>query len=402
MSKDPIRILHFAQDSDTSGYFPQLAKWHDRDRYRMYFGTLNPMAPWLREYMGSQGVECFSSECRRRSEYPLGMARLAMFLRSHGIDILHTHLFEPSVIGLSAGWLARTPIRVLTRHYSDYHTRIQKKWHVRLDGLVTSLSHAVIAVSQHTADHMIRNERARADKIHVVLNGIDFDRVRISAPDARDRIRREFCSENDYLILVVARLHPEKGHHYLFQALPGIQERVGRPVRLLVAGVGTFEAAYKEEVRSLGCEEMVSFLGFRKDIPDLMAAADLLVLPSVAEAFGLVAAEALHLGTPVVATRTGGIPEIIEDGKNGLLVEPASSAALSKAIADLLNDPGRRQEMTRAQRRSIQRFRFEDMVRSYESIYRRIGVRDHKVTMGQPNKVDLRDDIVRIHERENS
>jgi len=133
---------------------------------------------------------------------------------------------------------------------------------------------------------------------------------------------------------------------------------------------------------------MVSFLGFRKDIPDLMAAADVLVLPSVAEAFGLAAAEALHLGTPVVATKAGGIPEIIEDGKNGVLVEPANSEALSKGIADLLNDPDRRQYMALGRGKSVERFGFEDMVRSYESIYVRVGVQSGKAPMVQPNKVE--------------
>src|SRR6266851_5156464 len=125
-------ILHFAQDSDTSGFFPQLAKWHDRDRYRMFFGTLNPMAQWLREHMESQGIECFSCDCRTRLQYPTGMIRLARFLKRESIDILHTHLFEPSVVGLPAGVLARTPTRVMTRHYSDYHTRIRKHLHTRL------------------------------------------------------------------------------------------------------------------------------------------------------------------------------------------------------------------------------------------------------------------------------
>jgi len=110
------RLLHFAQDSDTSGFFPQLAKWHDRDRYQMYFATLNPMAAWLREYMESEGVNCFSCDCKSRFDYPLGMIRLARHLRRERIDILHTHLFEPSVIGLLAGLLARTPMRIMTRH----------------------------------------------------------------------------------------------------------------------------------------------------------------------------------------------------------------------------------------------------------------------------------------------
>lgn len=364
------RILHFAQDSDTSGFFPQLARWHDRTRYKTFFGTLNPIDPWLREYMESQGVECFSCDCRMRAEYPLGLFRLARFLRKSSIDILHTHLFEPSVVGLLAGFLARTPLRVVTRHYSDYHTRVNKKWHVRLDQLCTRLSHVVIAVSQHTADHIVETEHAPRQKVHAVLNGIDFCRAKISGSDSTARIRREFAAEDANLLVIVARLHPEKGHHYLFQALPEVRRGARRPVRLLVAGTGPFDNAYREEVRALGCEDMVSFLGFRKDAPDLIAAADLLILPSVAEAFGLVLTEALYLGTPVVATRVGGIPEIVDDGTEGILVPPADSHALAAAIVDLLNDSERRWRMSGAGREKILRkFNFENMVRRYEAIY---------------------------------
>lgn len=367
----PIRrILHFAQDGDTSGFFPQLAKCYDRTRYQMYFGTLNPMAPWLREFMGSEGVRCFSADCGRRAEYPLGMIRLARFLRNEHVDILHTHLFEPSVIGLLAGILARTGTLVTTRHHSDYHTRIHKKWHVRLDQLCTRLSQAVIAVSRHTADHLIEIERAPKEKVFAVLNGIDFERVRLSGPDGRARIRREFKAEDQHLLLIVARLHPEKGHHYLFEALPEIQRRTSKPVRLLVAGNGTFDAAYRREVRAIGCDDAVTFLGFREDAPDLIAAADLLILPSLAEAFGLVLTEALYLGTPVVASRIGGIPEIVDDGIDGALVPPADSGSLANAIVELLEDPDRRRRMAGAGRQKVlKKFRFEDMLRSYEAIY---------------------------------
>lgn len=367
------RILHFAQDDDTSGFFPQLGRWHDRGRYQMFFGTLYPIADWLREYMESQGVRCFSCNSHGRPDYPFSTLKLARFLRREKIDILHTHLFDPSVVALQAGLLAGTRVRVMTRHYSDYHTRINKKWHVRLDQMCTRLSHAVIAVSQHTADHMTEAEKALRSKIHVVLNGIDFDRVKPSTDGARERIRREFGGDDGYLLLIVARLHPEKGHRYLFEALPEIQRRVERPVRLLVAGTGTFDAAYKQEVRSLGIEDSVSFLGFRKDAADLMAAADLLVLPSLAEAFGLVLTEAIYLGTPVVATRVGGIPEIVEDGRDGILVPPADSPALAEAISGLLSDPIRRKQMAGTGReRMISRFRFQDMVASYEAIYEQL------------------------------
>lgn len=364
------RILHFAEDGDTSGYFPQLARWHDRSRYQMYFATLHPMAPWLRDYMLSQGVECFSCDSRARTSYPVGMLRLARFLRRNRIDILHTHLFEPSVIGLHAGVIARTPLRVMTRHYSDYHTRIHKKWHVRLDRLCTGLCDGVIAVSRHTAEHMIAEEGAPQAKLHVVLNGIDFDRVKISSPDFRERVRREFNAEGAYLVLIAARLHPEKGYEYLFQSLPELKRRLDRRLLLLVAGKGPFEESYRQMVRSLECEDDVRFLGFRNDVADLMAAADLFVLPSVAEAFGLVLAESLYLGTPVVATRVGGIPEIVDDGVDGMLVPPADSRALAEAIAGLLRDGDTRQRMAGAGREKVlSRFRFADMVRSYERFY---------------------------------
>src|SRR5437660_6397006 len=101
-------ILHFAQDSDTSGFFPQLARWHDRSRYRMFFGTLNPIAPWLRETMQANGVECFSCDAKTRAGFPRAIVRLAAFLRREKIDIVHVHLFEPSVVGLLAAAVAGT------------------------------------------------------------------------------------------------------------------------------------------------------------------------------------------------------------------------------------------------------------------------------------------------------
>jgi glycosyltransferase involved in cell wall biosynthesis len=362
-------VLHFSEPADTSGFFPQLAKWHDRSRYSMRFGTLGRLEPRLRSAMEQQGVRCLSLDCRGRSDYPGALWRLALFLRRERVDVMHTHLFDPSVVGLCAATLARTPLRVMTRHYSDYHTRIDRPWHVRLDRLCTRLCDVVIAVSQHTADHMVERESAPGRKIRVVLNGIDFDRV-CAAAGARERIRRELDAGEATAILMMARLHPEKGQSHLFEALPRIKRQSPRPFVVWVAGAGGFEAAYRQQVRSLGCDDVVRFLGFRDDAADLMAGADLLVLPSVAEAFGLVLAEALYLGKPVIASRVGGIPEIVADGTDGILVPPGDSAALAAAICRLLDDGSLRDRMSGAGRERVhRRFGFESMVRSYERVY---------------------------------
>jgi glycosyltransferase involved in cell wall biosynthesis len=369
----PRTIVHLTENGDTSGYFPQLARHHDRHRYRMIFATLKPIEPRLREYMETQQIPWFSLDCESRLSYPLALARLVRFLRREKVDILHTHLFDPSVVGLCGGFLARTPIRVMTRHYSDYHTRIRKRWHVRIDQLCTALSSAVIAVSQHTADHLVRREGAPSLKVHAIPNGIDFTRVRPSSDEAAARLRREYAPNGEHLLLVPARLHPEKGHEFLFQAIAALRGRAGRSVILLAAGVGPYESGYRERVRELGCEASVRFLGFRQDLPDLMRAVDLVVVPSVAEAFGLVLAEALYLGVPVIASRVGGIPEIIDDGTDGVLTPPGDSDALATAIHDLLMDPTRRETMGRQGREKVMaRFRFEDMMSSYESLYERL------------------------------
>ena len=362
-------ILHFAKDSDTSGYFPQLAIWHDRSRFRMVFGTLGPLDSRLRAHMESQGVECLDCACRARWVYPVGLLRLITFLRRHRIDILHTHLFDPSVIGLAGGWLARTPARVVTRHYSDYHTRIARPVHVWLDRLCTRMSHRVIAVSQHTADHLTGVEGAPPAKVRVIHNGIDFERVRVSSVDAPAQVRAELDVVGKRVVLMAARMHPEKGYDNLLAALPGILARVPGLV-LLVAGTGPFEAAYRAQCVAAGIERSVRFLGFRRDLPDLMVASDVVVLPSLAEAFGLVVAEALYLGVPVVASRVGGIPEIVDDGVDGLLVPPGDNEALAGALVQLLLDDQRRRSLGGAGREKVSsRFSFRQMLAAYERLY---------------------------------
>ncbi|MFL5906774.1 MAG: glycosyltransferase [Solirubrobacterales bacterium] len=367
---DRVRILHFAQDDDTSGFFPAFARWHDAQRYRMYFATLNPIAPRLRDLMTAAGVEVFSCDAGGRPQFPLAMLRLARFLRQESIDVLHTHLFEPSVVGLQAGVMARTPARVMTRHYSDGHTRIGKRWHVRLDRMCIGLCDNVVAVSADTARHLVEAEGAPPRKVHTVLNGFDADRVQVPEPAERERLRRELDATDAHLLASVGRLHPDKGWEYLFRAIPRIRGKVDRPVVLLVVGEGPFEDDFRRQVAELGCEREVRFLGFRDDATSLMAAADLVVGPTLTEAFGITLAESLYAGTPVVATRVGGVPEIVDDGVDGVLVPPGDSEAMADAIAGLLNDTERLAEMVGAGRDKVtRRFSFERMVGEYEVIY---------------------------------
>lgn len=133
-------IVHFAEDGDTSGYFPAIAKYRNTERYNMVFATLKPMAPWLETFMRDRGVQTFSGNAGSRLGYPAVILRLARRLRQEQAEIFHAHLFDPSVVGLTAAALAGNGSRILTRHYSNYHTRINRPLHVKLDQWCTALS----------------------------------------------------------------------------------------------------------------------------------------------------------------------------------------------------------------------------------------------------------------------
>lgn len=366
----PKTLLHFIQDGDTSGIFPNLAKWHDKTKYRVLFASLGEFAPWLREYMESQGVECFSCGAKSRKDYLSAILKLSKYLKKEKVDILHVHLFDPSIVGLLAGVKAGTKYRVMTRHYSDYHTRINKKWHVKLDQICNRLSHKIIGVSEHTSDHVVEVEGTPREKVVTVYNGIDFDRVKPSEGDFRTKIRQEFNAEGKFLILTTGRLHPEKGYLHLFPAVAELKKLTDKPFVWLIAGKGIFEAEFRQRVSESGCDDVIKFIGFRKDIPDLMSTADVFVLPSVAEAFGIVFAEAIYLGTPIVATKIGGIPEIVTEGVDGILIPPADSNAIAEAVADLINNPEKLESLANSgKQKVIERFEFEDMTRNYEAVY---------------------------------
>jgi glycosyltransferase involved in cell wall biosynthesis len=228
----------------------------------------------------------------------------------------------------------------------------------------------VIAVSQHTASHIVRVEGAPPGKVVAVPNGVDFSRFRPSSTETCLRLRKEFGAESADLIIVPARLHPEKGHAVLFDALPLLRSALRRSFVVVLAGTGPFEEAYRSQVVASGCSDVVRFAGFRSDLPDLIQTADVVVLPSVAEAFGFVLVEALFLGAAIVATTAGGIPEIIDHGVDGVLVAPGESQELGRAIAQVLTDEGLRARLSQPGRaKALKYFGADRMVRRYEQVY---------------------------------
>jgi starch synthase (maltosyl-transferring) len=231
--------------------------------------------------------------------------------------------------------------------------------------------HSWIAVSNAARDRMIQRGEAAPQKIVVIRNGVQDLRRRHLVDPAL--VRRELGINVDAPVAVcVGRLEPEKSVTTLIAAWQRIaKERAD--ARCIIVGGGSEEARLAAQVRDANLAEVVKFVGFRDDAASVMNSGDLLVLPSLAESFGLVLLEAMSLSKAVVSTRSGGPEEIVQHAETGLLVPTASPEALADAILRLLNDPVLRLRLGRAGRaRFCREFSIETMARATAAVYRAI------------------------------
>ena len=278
-------------------------------------------------------------------------ARLRRALAMLGVDLVHSNTLKAHLLSCVAARGARLP---LIWHVRDIlQGRAARGWLLRAGRLARP---RIIAISQAVAAQFA----GAGLEITLIHNGVPLDRFTAGPPPQQLR-RRLGLSSDDDVLCIVGRLTPWKGHLTLLEAVAAVAG--GRPrVRLLVVGeVAFWEHSYEEELRAhaarLGIADRVLWLGFRDDIPDILRLCDVFVLPSVDEPFGRAIIEAMAVARPVVATRSGGVPEIVVDGETGLLVAPQDAAALADALRVLLSDPGRAGQMgERGMARAHERF----------------------------------------------
>jgi len=298
----------------------------------------------------------------------LGLAhQLAGLLRRNRVELVHTNSLKTHVLGGLAAWMARKPLI----------------WDVRDILDPGPARNMLLRVARLTRPHIIAMSAAVGRSLEpahcpttVVHGGRSPEHFAQVAPSEELRAQLGLTPDNE-VIAVIARLTPWKGHMVLLDAFRAAHAE--RPqARLLVVGAPTFwEESYLGELQQhaaqLGCAEAVRWLGFRDDIPDVLALCDLMVLPSVNEPFGIVIVEAMVAGKPVIANDSGGPPEIVADGVTGLIVQTGQAGPLAEAILKLLSDPERAREMGRRGReRALEHFDIRRSVREIEDLYRQI------------------------------
>jgi glycosyltransferase involved in cell wall biosynthesis len=301
----------------------------------------------------------------RRGKYdPTLIWRVARWLRREHAAIVHTHLFTADTYGRISARLAGVTAVFTTVHSTNLWKR---PIHRVVDWLLARISTRVIACTEEVGELMRQRDRLPADRIEVVANGIDLRRF---AEVRADNVRAEFgIPGNRALIGVVGRLHPAKGHSDLIVALALLRDG-GYDATCLIIGSGELRATLEREVARHGLTDRVIFTGQRSDVPRLMAALDVLAMPSLWEGLPMTLLEAMALGKAVVATRVGGIPDVIVDGETGLLVTPGDTVALASALRRLLTETQLKESIgQRAWTLLRQRYDVTRTARAYEALY---------------------------------
>lgn len=298
----------------------------------------------------------------------LATAMLTAHLDDLRPDVVHNHMHRAEIVGTKAAIALgetgrRRPWVVSTVHSSRVRPAEDQ---AELRRLTVEMDRLVV-VSDAIDEKVVAEGRVAAPRVRV-HNGVDLERFDHQGPCCT--LRAEYGIPADAPIVgVVGRLETEKGHPTLFQAWPAVL--AAEPdAHLMVIGEGSRIDALRELAAGLGIAERVVFTGRRDDIPAVTKSFDVAVLPSYREAQGLTILEAMALRRPVVASRVGGIPEMVEDGVTGLLVPPADPPALAAAIVRLLRDHQLADILARNGHELVrERFRVEQMVDAVAALY---------------------------------
>jgi len=292
--------------------------------------------------------------------------RLFRLLRRERPDIIHVHLFAASILGRVIGRLSGVPRVIVTLHRIEY-PRVQPM----LERILSPLTAKYVTDSHAAAAKLSHTLHISPQRILVIYNGID--QSEFAAPPSRAAARAELgLSSDEPTIGIIAHLYPEKGHSFLLEALAKVQGTLGN-FKLLVVGDGHLRPTLEAQARETLPAGSVRFLGQRADLATLLSAMDILALPSSWEGFGIILAEAMYMGVPVVTTSDGGgCAEVATEEDGGLLVPYGAVDALGSAMVRLLTNAVFRREMgKRGRARATRLFCSEAMGRQYVGLYTR-------------------------------
>jgi glycosyltransferase involved in cell wall biosynthesis len=329
-----------------------------------------------------QGIEIIDVPSLVRRISPIndlrGLVALFRLMRKLEPHIVHTHTSKAGILGRLAAWMARVPTIIHTPHghvFYGHFGRSLSRIFLQMERLLGKITHHHIALTPEECNDYLSLRVAQPNNTSVIHSGVDLQRFSKGAKQRTEKRKELGFSPHSLVVGYVGWLIPIKGVTYLVNAMAKIVEQHPKSLLVLVGkgdDKGEEEIKLKEQVERAGLADKVRFLGWRPDVDEIMGCFDIFVLPSLNEGMGRVLVEAMAAGLPIVASRVGGIPDLVKHGENGLLVPPANASALEQAISDLLSDKARMKSMGETGKRMCRPYSLEAMVEQIDNLYSRL------------------------------
>jgi len=302
----------------------------------------------------------------------VALTQLYRLMRQVRPHIVHTHTAKAGLLGRLAGRFAGVPVIVHTFHghiLDGYFSPLKTRVVLAAERVLARFTDRIVSVSDAVRRELLAKRIGRPESHTVVPLGLDLEPF-LGADGYRGILRGELgLGAGDLIVGIVARLVPIKRHDVFLEAARRVAEKVAN-CHFLVVGNGERRSELEDRVRQLGLGQRVRFLGWRADLPIIYGDLDVVVLSSRNEGLPVSLIEAMAAARPVVATRVGGVPDLVEDRVTGLLVPPGEPEALAEAIVALLGDSDRRRVMGEAGRKRVHpAFSAERLVQDMDRLY---------------------------------
>lgn len=359
------KILFIVEGLDVGGTELSLLKWlRHCDRSAFAPSVIALSDGILREELNRLNIPNIVFPKQRAFDL-FFLYKLVKQIRQIAPDVIHCRNGIPTIsYGVLAAKIARIPV-VCSIHGRTHYLRQNFRTWIWFH--IMRLSRMIVVVTQSIKDEIVRFGGITPSAIQVIHNGINTE---LSFPKTNLQLRQEFAFDGeDFIIGTVGSLRPIKGHKYLLAAMPDILRKIGN-AQLALIGSGSEEHNLKQFANNLGIGNNIKFLGYKANAGKIMRMFDVFVLPSLSEGFPNVVLEAAMAKIPIIATRVGGIEEILQNGENGLLVRPADSNELTAQILKLATNKVLAQNLADNAFATVQaHFDINTTLRQYDALY---------------------------------
>lgn len=372
----PRRMIHVIGASEYGGGSVMITQWARAAVEAGWVVDILTSNPKTQAAARDAGAGVVNLDVARRAIRPLrdlaDLIRLYRFFRANRYDLVQCHTSKGALLGRAAARAAKVPAIIATAHgfaFNEHSSRLTIGAITLVERVAARWCDRITFVSEFHGRWAADLGIGRPSQHVVIPNGI---------PDVTERIQHERAAaraglgvtEDEFLVVANARLAPQKGLDVLIDALPKVVANASRPLRVVIAGDGPQRTALESMVRERSLGQTVSLVGFRSDIPDLLQAADAIVLPSRWEGLSISLLEAMASARPIVTTRIGSNVEVTMDGRDALLVDRDDAESLAGALSRIITEPTLASELAAGARAAYeQRYTDTAMNRSYVELY---------------------------------